>query len=249
MKNVNSDVAYKFIRKRIISGEYPPGLALKTDSLAKKIGVSRTPVRDALRQLEADNLVIIRAHLGASVRTMDFREFREMCGLRLALESYAAGLAAENHSRADLQEMRSSLESMRKVTDQIIATGHEETLLDQLIHEDIRFHIAVLTAAKNDLIKSEILRLHVINRIVSRNPLTDMNRSGAITQEERQQRQLAVFAEHEEIYRAISECKTMAAKTAMEKHIQEIVDHSMRAITRSIQTGKNLSEEELSYTT
>ena len=94
MKSVNTDVAYNHIRKRILSGEYPPGHPLMTELLANEIKVSRTPVRDALRKLETDGLVTIQAHLGASVKKMQLKEFREMCDLRLALESHAAGLAA-----------------------------------------------------------------------------------------------------------------------------------------------------------
>jgi DNA-binding GntR family transcriptional regulator len=63
MKHVNSDVAYDFIRKRILNGEFSPGHALMTKELSAEIGVSRTPIRDALRQLEADGLVTIRPHL------------------------------------------------------------------------------------------------------------------------------------------------------------------------------------------
>ncbi|MEO6005461.1 MAG: GntR family transcriptional regulator, partial [Opitutus sp.] len=59
MKSVNTDVAYNHIRKRILSGEYPPGHPLMTELLANEIKVSRTPVRDALRKLETDGLVTI----------------------------------------------------------------------------------------------------------------------------------------------------------------------------------------------
>ena len=92
MKSVNTDVAYEYIRKRILSGEYAPGKSLMTEVLAKDIKVSRTPVRDALRKLETDGLVTIRAHVGASVKRMQLKEFREMCDLRLALEGHAAGV-------------------------------------------------------------------------------------------------------------------------------------------------------------
>ncbi len=78
--------------------------------MANEIQVSRTPVRDALRKLETDGLVTINSHLGASVKKMDLKEFREMCDLRLALESHAAGLAAINHTEADLGEIQYALE-------------------------------------------------------------------------------------------------------------------------------------------
>ena len=77
MKNVNSDIAYDYLRKRILAGEYAPGEALMTNVLAPEIGVSRTPIRDALRQLEADGLVTIQPRLGASVKKMDLKTFRE----------------------------------------------------------------------------------------------------------------------------------------------------------------------------
>ena len=121
MKSVNTDVAYDYIRKRILSGEYPPGYALMTETLSNEIKVSRTPVRDALRKLETDGLVTIRAHLGASVKKMELKEFREMCDLRLALESHAAGLAALNHTDSDLSEIQYALVAMRQLTEVIIS--------------------------------------------------------------------------------------------------------------------------------
>ena len=104
------------------------------------IEVSRTPVRDALRKLETDGLVTIRAHLGASVKKMELKEFREMCDLRLALESHAAGLAATNHTEADLSEIRYALEAMRRLTEQIIAAHHEQPLLGELVKLKSELH-------------------------------------------------------------------------------------------------------------
>ena len=157
MKSVNTDVAYNHIRKRILSGEYPPGHPLMTELLANEIKVSRTPVRDALRKLETDGLVTIQAHLGASVKKMQLKEFREMCDLRLALESHAAGLAALNRTDADLSEIQFALEAMRRLTAEIASAPEEQPLISELVHEDVRFHIAVMTAAKNELMKKEIL--------------------------------------------------------------------------------------------
>ena len=147
MKKVNSDVAYDYIRKRILSGEYVPGFSLMTEVLALEIGVSRTPVREALHKLKADGLVSIRARLGASVKKVDVKEFREMCDLRLALEGHAAGLAALNHGQADLREIKFALDAMRDYTERINAADQEHPLLDSMVQEDVRFHIAIMTAA------------------------------------------------------------------------------------------------------
>lgn len=247
MKNVNSDVAYEHIRKRILSGEYPPGYALMTNVLSSAIGVSRTPVRDALRQLEADGLVSIRARLGASVKAMDLKEFREMCDLRLALESHAAGLAAQHRSDAELEEIRFALEAMRRLNAEIVASGRENELLADLVREDVRFHLAIIAAARNDLMKKEILRLHLINRVVSGHGPGEAARG---EESERAARRAAVLASHQEVYDAIERADAAMAKNAMERHIQDIIDHNLRTMARASgsRMAKDLTEEESMYT-
>lgn len=250
MKKVNSDVAYEYIRKRILSGEYPPGHALLTEELSGEIGVSRTPVREALHKLKADGLVSIRARLGASVKQMDVKEFREMCDLRLALEGHATGLAAVNHGQADLREIKFALEAMRGLTERIIAADEEHPLIDELVREDVRFHIAIMTAAKNDLMKSEILRLHLVNRIV----FGPVNSAAGTplqmaTKAERDENRRKVLASHDEIYDAIARGDAMAAKDAMERHIQDIIDKSLRIMAQSGSglIARELTDEELVY--
>jgi DNA-binding GntR family transcriptional regulator len=245
MKKVNSDVAYDYIRKKILSGEYPPGYALMTEALSIENEVSRTPVREALHKLKAEGLVSISPRLGASVKKMDVKEFREMCELRLALEGHAAGLAALNHSQADLREIRYALDAMRELTARILAAKDEAPFINELLREDVRFHIAIMTAASNNLMKSEILRLNMINRIMlapagvnqvkAAKVDTDVNRS-------------KVLASHQEIFDAIARGDSRAAKEAMEGHIQDIVDKTLRLIS---ETGtimpRQLSEEEMAY--
>lgn len=251
MKKVNSDVAYNFIRKRILNGEFPPGYPLTTEILSTKIGVSRTPVRDALQKLKADGLVNIVDRLGASVRKMDVKEFREMCELRLAVEGHAAGLAALNHSQADLREMKFALESMRDLTERIIDAAEESALLDELVREDVRFHIAIITAAKNDLMKAEILRLHLVNRIVFLPAGSAGGKSlPKASKLERDENRRKVMASHGEIYEAIARGDAAESKLAMERHIQDIIDKSLRvmALAGRGSITRELSEEELVYT-
>src|SRR5690606_14225009 len=125
----------------------PPGYPLMTQNLSTEIGVSRTPVRDALRQLETDGLVVIRTRMGASVKTMDVKEYREVCGLRLALEVYAAGLAAENRTLDELHEMEEAVDAMHRLTDACIATeDDDQEIIKELRHEDVRFHVAIISS-------------------------------------------------------------------------------------------------------
>ncbi|MEO6001698.1 MAG: GntR family transcriptional regulator [Opitutus sp.] len=246
MKSVNTDVAYNYIRKRILSGEYPPGHALMTELLANEIKVSRTPVRDALRKLETDGLVTIQAHLGASVKKMQLKEFREMCDLRLALESHAAGLAAINRTEADLSEIQFALEGMRRLTKEIAAAPDEQPLINDLVREDVRFHIAVMTAAKNELMKKEILRLHLLNRVVSGSAVGE---KFAVKKSELDARRLVVLEKHNDIFTAIQRSDPAAAKREMEFHLQELIDHNLRLMSRS-ESGviaRELTPEELAY--
>lgn len=250
MKNVNSDIAYEHIRKRILNGTYRSGQPLMTKDLAAEIGVSRTPVRDALRQLEADGLVVIRAHLGASVKTMTFQEFKEMCGLRLALESYAAGLAAENRTTDELREMRLALDAMREFTNRHLASPEkDQATIEELKREDVRFHIAIIGAAKNELLKKEVLRLHIVSRVVTTKVV---NSDGYLTYDKSvdDAHRREVQAHHDEIYRAIEAGDVAAAKAVMERHIQDIIETKIRQMARAEDRSvtRELTEEELHYT-
>ena len=217
-----------------------------TEVLAKDIKVSRTPVRDALRKLETDGLVTIQAHLGASVKKIQVEEYRELCDLRLALESHAAGLAAASHTKNDLREIHIALEEMRLLTQKIIAAPNQHPLLSELARADVRFHIAIMTAAKNKLMKKEILRLHLINRVLL---VPKVPGIPPVPKVESNARRLAVLAKHEEIYSAIVAANAMEAKRAMEFHLQELIDHNLELIVRSETGGfaRNLTAEELAY--
>lgn len=245
MKVVNSDLAYDYIRKRILSGKYAPGQPLLTEVLSAEIKVSRTPVRDALRQLEADGLVTIQARMGARVKKMDFVEFQEMCDMRLALESHAAGRAALKRTDQDLREMRLALNAMRRLTDQIVKVDDQDALHNELVREDVRFHIAIMTAARNELMKTEILRLHLLNRVAS-------GHAGTRTQprNELDERRRQIVASHEEIYAAIADRKPEAASQAMARHIQELIDLTLRFMVEneSPTTARELTSDELVYT-
>ena len=242
--NVNSERAYEFIRRRILSGEYAPGHLLMTEYLSDEIGVSRTPVREALHDLRAEGLVAIRPRVGASVTKMDPKEFQDLCDLRTAVEGHAAGLAALRWNESQLREIGYALDAMRVLTERIVAAGSEETLLTELVREDVRFHIGIITAAQNELMKREILRIHLVNRVVSR-------RTSIGTPAEMMANRRAVLASHEEIFRALVNRDAAVAERAMKQHIQEIVDKVLRKIVQaeSGTLGRDLTTEELVYGT
>lgn len=248
MKSVNSDLAYDFIRERILSGEYTPGAPLMTEQLAEVIGVSRTPIRDALRQLESDGLVEIQPRLGASVRKMDLREFLELCDMRLALEGHAAALAATHRSKVELNEIKHALEAMRTLTDRIAVSENEDPFLSELVKADVRFHIAIMTAAHNQLMKKEILRLHLINRVVGTTGESARGGEVTVNKEQKEAHRREVMVCHDEIYRGIEQGDASLAKAAMERHIQDIINRSVGLVSSTHGlSGRELTAEEMVY--
>jgi len=230
MENVDFSRAYDYIRGRILNGEFPSGRALMADVLAAKIGLSRTPVRDALRQLAADGLVTIRPRVGASVRMLSLNEYGEMAGLRMAMEIYAAGLAARLRTAADLKEMAAAHASVKAETERLIGAAEIRSYppgvtSEHLVREDIRFHMALTTAARNELIKREIIRHQLINRIVTNSGShIDSSRPAPHSQAEIIALAQSTVREHQAIFDAISRGDTAAARVAMERHLQEDFD-------------------------
>jgi DNA-binding GntR family transcriptional regulator len=225
MPRVTSDIAYDYIRERIVSREFPMGYALKTAALSAAMGISRTPIREALLRLETDGLVEIVPHYGASVMSLDVNEFSELCLLRLALESFLAGIAAELRTETDLHEIGLAIEAMRRLTREIGEGGNEResVLFPKLIHEDVCFHIAIMTAARKPRIKKEILRIHLINRIVAWDVINQQGFKVSTPAMRLQDREDAMIG-HEEIYKAIVAGQAASARDAMQRHIQHIID-------------------------
>ena len=235
MKKSNSDVAYEYIRKRILSGKYPPGHDLIAEALSAEIAVSRTPVREALRQLEVEELVSIRSRRGATVKKMDLKEYREMCDVRLALESHAASLAASNRNHEDLREIRGAYEGMRDCTERILAGDPKAKLLDELVHHDVCFHVAIMTAARSDMMKKKLLGLYIINRVVSGEAVPPGFENITVEQNgmDENHRHRFVLETHAEILKAIEQRKPAAARDAMARHIQDIIDITLRTMART----------------
>ncbi len=98
--------AYALIRDRIISGEYPPALRLTEQEIADASGVSRTPVREALRRLQSEGFVEVSANLGAVVVEWSEANAGDIFELRAVLESYGAARAASRITAEGIEDLR-----------------------------------------------------------------------------------------------------------------------------------------------
>lgn len=143
--------AYSAIRNGIIAGMYPGGAHLKAADLAIALGVSRTPIREALRRLHAEGLVDFVANRGAYVLSWNRTDVDEVFELRTLLESYAAEMAALNMTPEYLAELRVLADNMDRA-------AHERPprFLEVIADNNARFHKLIRTAAGNKRLSSFI---------------------------------------------------------------------------------------------
>ncbi|MDA8277255.1 MAG: GntR family transcriptional regulator [Actinomycetota bacterium] len=142
MASLTTDVAYQAIRGKILSGEIKGGEWLREAELAVQLGVSRTPVREALGRLVADGLAFHEPNRGVRVGEWTIGDFNEIYDLRLLLESYGASMAATNPE--------TDVVLLRKLADEM--TNIAESDSPQYAHlTDLNntFHHAILTFSGN----------------------------------------------------------------------------------------------------
>jgi DNA-binding GntR family transcriptional regulator len=109
-----SQLAYDFIKERIISGAYSPGYRLVTAAIAGEVGVSTVPVREAIRRLEAERLVTVERNVGAQVAMLDAREYLYTMQTLALVEGYATALAAPLLTDHHLRRAREVNEAMAR---------------------------------------------------------------------------------------------------------------------------------------
>lgn len=115
--STGSDRVIEVLRDEITSGVLAPGARVRQRSVADRLGVSTTPVREALATLEREGLVRIEAQKGATVSTLSEAELRDHYEIRIALEALATRSAARFFSRHDAQRLQAVLDSLRNTTD------------------------------------------------------------------------------------------------------------------------------------
>ena len=138
-----SEFAYLTLRNMILSGELAPGAVLNQATLAPAIGVSTTPVREALRRLKSEGLVELDAHRDARVTPLTAEEARDLLEVRRSLDPLGAALAAERRTEEDIQAMRAASEGLAPLRS-------DPAVFDLVAHR--RFHTAIYLASHNALL-------------------------------------------------------------------------------------------------
>lgn len=135
------DLAYDALRDAVISGGLEPGTHLNQDELAKRLGVSRAPVRDALMRLESEGLVQTSARKGVVVSTMTPKELVDIFELRAILDSQSARLACRRLTPDDLDRLQRNLEATERLT--------PDGRLEDLVRHHAEFHYGIYSACDN----------------------------------------------------------------------------------------------------
>ncbi len=147
------DVVFNAIKDGILSGRFKPGERLLENQLAEELGVSRTPIREALRMLEIENLVDLIPRKGAQVRAMSEKDIKDILEIRKALEELAAGLAAENITKQEINEL--------KKANNDFVTNFDNGDREAVLEADTHFHDIIFNATKNDKLVQMISNISI----------------------------------------------------------------------------------------
>lgn len=138
-----ADFVHDMIRKQILSGEISPGQRMRQEHLANQLGASITPLREAIRRLQTEGLVLVEAHKDAVVAPLSKTELRELFETRMPLDGQSAALAAIRRTDADLENIRAALTSLQ---------SHPSAESTDVVRMNFDFHQAVWVASHNHIL-------------------------------------------------------------------------------------------------
>ena len=145
------DIVFKTLREAIVTGELKPGERLMEIKLANEMGVSRTPVREAIRKLEQEGLVHLTARKGAEVAPINAKDLKEVLEIRKALEGLACQMACQNASEEDIHKLE-------EINLQIGAAISENDI-EKIAKLDVRFHEQICIYSANSQLIMILSRL------------------------------------------------------------------------------------------
>lgn len=194
------DEVFELIRADIMALRIPPDTRISIDSLARQLGVSQTPIREALSRLEATGLVIKQHFVGyCSAPQLNRKQLDELYELRLLLEPYAAQCAAERMSDEQLRTINQLARAMQP--------GESRTSYDRFAVQDSELHDLIAVGSGNPLIRDALAKLHTHLHIFR------LRFHSEVTKE--------AYAEHGELLEALANRKPAEAAAAMRTHIEK----------------------------
>ncbi|WP_235715419.1 GntR family transcriptional regulator [Halalkalibacter wakoensis] len=215
-----TDQVYRELKMSILMGKIEPGDFLQERAIAEQLGVSRTPVREALKRLEFEGWLETIPWKGVIVRDIDKQDVIEVLQCRLANEIFMIKLITTNITDEQLHDLKSIYERMK--------ASLKEEKAEEFIEEDRRFHMYLVQLTNNsrliqfiDNLSDHMLRLGI----------------RAIT---RESRALETLEEHEQLIHALEKRSVDEAVKAMEHHIYQTQETLMNMLEKVLKgEGKN----------
>ncbi|OJI93736.1 DNA-binding GntR family transcriptional regulator [Planktotalea frisia] len=200
--------AYDQLFQAIETGELKPADRLLETELATRFGVSRTPVREAIRRLEAEGIVIHMPRVGAVVRTLGQQEIVELYEMRIVLETTAAAMAAKHASGAEIRTLEGLNEDMAQNSGDPIKVA----ILNRA------FHHCIMQAARNQFLAHSYHALSHALILLGKTTL------------ETDARVATVVAQHADIIEALKAANPDDAADKMRQHMEASLDHRLKAL-------------------
>ena len=208
------DVVFKTLRQAILKGELEPGERLMEIQLAERLGVSRTPIREAIRKLELEGLVLMIPRRGAEVAKISERYLRDVLEVRRSLEELAIDLACQRIQEEELETLREAQKEFAAA----IAAGDAM----EIAQTDEKFHEIIYSGTGNQKLMQILSNLREQMYRYRLEYIKDANK-----------RQI-LLVEHEQILKALSLRHVQEARLAVREHIDN----------QEITVLKNLKEQE-----
>ncbi len=193
------EMVFESLREAIILGRLRPGERLMEIQVAEEMGVSRTPVREAIRKLELEGFVVMMPRKGAYVAGISVKDIVDVFEVRAALEGLAAGLAAERCTEEEMDELERSLIKIN------VESGDD---INAIAEGDNSFHQIIYRASRNHHLVQIITRLQ---EQIQRFRMTSLSQPG---------RTKIALDEHKKIVEAISDRNVEEAQALATEHIE-----------------------------
>jgi DNA-binding GntR family transcriptional regulator len=202
-----SEIAYGQLYDAIQTGVFRPGDRVRETDLATRFSLSRTPVRDALRRLEADGIIEHRPRIGAVVRSLTHGEIVELYEMRLVLERTAAQMAAKHANPAEIGELSELNSALQEADDPQSASKINQ-----------HFHRCIYMSGRNRFLMETSRALNNALMLLGPTTLDDETRIST------------VVAQHQDIIDAIDAGDEDAASGAAGAHLQTSLRHRLRSM-------------------
>ncbi len=199
---------YEQILLSIESGALQPGCRLLETDLANQFGVSRTPIREAIRTLESEGLVIHKPRVGAELRLLNQQEIVELYEMRTVLEATAAEMAAKHASSSELRTLETlNIQMFEAATDP-----------NEIAIYNRQFHICIINSARNRFLSHSYNSLSHSLILLGKTTLENEKRVQDVTDQ------------HEKIIEALKSGSKYEASQAMREHMEASLDHRLKAV-------------------